>query len=115
MREQLKSEWQAECVEQVTLPSELAPGGSRASRGHHSSRQNRHNVIRSGGCSPIPTSRSKESRTRRRDRKPATARVRRSSRPLIVLSLAADHVEGLTRFHVDDLYPKLRLPVFVQA
>ena len=115
MREQLKLEWQAECVEQVTLPSDLAPDGSQASRGHHSSRQNRHNVIRSGGCSPIPTSCSKESRTRRRDRKPATARVRRSSRPLIVLSLAADHIEALTRFHVTISIRKLRLPAFVQG
>ena len=34
---------------------------------------------------------------------------------LIVLSLAADHIAALTRFHADDLYPKLRLPAFVQA
>jgi hypothetical protein len=34
---------------------------------------------------------------------------------LIVLSLADGDIAALTRFHVDDLYPKLRLPAFVQA
>jgi RNA polymerase sigma-70 factor (TIGR02960 family) len=29
---------------------------------------------------------------------------------LIVLSLAADHIQAVTRFHLDDLYPKLGLP-----
>jgi hypothetical protein len=29
---------------------------------------------------------------------------------LIVLGLAGDHIEAITRFHVDDLYPRLGLP-----
>jgi hypothetical protein len=88
-----------ECVEQVTLPSELAPGGFRASRGHHSSRQNRHNVISrwlqpypdvllEGIADPTPGSEARYSQSQA------------IQWPLIVLSLAADHIAALTRFHV---------------
>jgi hypothetical protein len=104
----------AECVEQVTLPSELAPGGFRASRGHHSSRQNRHNVISrwlqpypdvllEGIADPTPGSEARYSQSQAIqsafDRSEPGGRSHRSPHPL-------PH---------DDLYPKLRLPAFVQA
>jgi RNA polymerase sigma-70 factor (TIGR02960 family) len=33
---------------------------------------------------------------------------------VFVLGLAGDHIEALTRFHLDDLYPRLRLPALLR-
>ena len=61
------------------MPGAPALGGYRPSRPHRSRLQNRHNMMRFGGCSPIQTRCWRESPTPRQDQRPATARPRRSS------------------------------------